>query len=469
MKFGGTSVAGATQWRTIADLVAGARDRGRRVLVVCSALAGITDRLMALARDSALHDTVVDEVRTRHGALAAALGVSDLAWLDEGLARLDEALALPVGAPRMAAILAQGEWLSSRLGEAWLAMGPHPAAWVDVREALDVVPEPDPDSKRAWMTARCHAGRSNELAVAWGAVGPVLITQGYVARAPDGRTALLGRSGSDTSAALLATRLGAEAVEIWTDVPGLYTADPRFEPEARRVEALSFEEALEMAASGAKVIHGRSIRAAAACRIPLYIRALDDPGAPGTRISGDPAVYGTRARAVVCQPHMLVLLLQNLDTRQQVGFLAGVFEAISRAGLSVDQVATSETTTTLAIDTEANHLESDSIDELVAALAPLCRVKAFPDCVCVSVVGRDARLALHGLAATNGFFHEHRLLMMSHSAADRSVSLVVDSQGADELAQLLHKELVVGHVADQRGAGRHGDAGDSGGGQDGHG
>jgi diaminopimelate decarboxylase/aspartate kinase len=265
-----------------------------------------------------------------------------------------------------------------------------------------------------------------------------------VARAPDGGTALLGRSGSDTSAALLATRLQAEVVEIWTDVRGLYTADPRIEPQARRVEELAWEEALELAAGGARVIHGRSIRAAASCGIDLLIRDLSHPDDAGTRIVAGDGARTAHARAVACQPDMLVMLLQNLDTRQQVGFLAGVFQLISERGLSVDQVATSETTTTVAIDRAVNHLDDVAVDALVEALSSLCRVEAYRDAVTVNVVGRNARLALADLGDTRAFFEEHRLLMMSHSAADRSVSFLVQAEGADELARVLHRTLVLG-------------------------
>lgn len=448
MKFGGTSVADASQWRTIAGLVAARRDEGRRVLLVCSALAGVTDQLLALASGRCDVSTTLDTLAERHRELADDLDVDPGPWLDEGLAQLAAALREPEGPARTAGVLAMGEWFSSRLGASFLARGTTPATWVDAREALVALPEADGDSRRAWLYARCEAGPDAVLEGAWSGLGPVLITQGYVVRAADGRTALLGRSGSDTSAALLGARLGAERVEIWTDVPGLYTADPRQEPDARLIPELAWEEALEMAASGARVIHGRSIRAAAAAGIPLWIRHLEDPTGPGTRITAHPPRTGGGARAVVCQPHMLVLLLQNLDTRQQVGFLARVFHVISERGLSVDQVATSETTTTLAIDMAANHLESRDVDALVQALEPLCRVSAFRDCVNVSLVGRDARLSLHGLQVTRDFFTRRPLLMMSHSAADRSVSLLVEADGAAELAGLLHETLVAPAEAD---------------------
>jgi aspartokinase len=139
---------------------------------------------------------------------------------------------------------------------------------------------------------------------------------------------------------------------------------------------------------------------------------------------------------------MVGLLLENIDTRQQIGFLAGVFEVISRHGVSVDLVATSETTTTLAIQRQANDLDDATLERLVADLEPLCRVEAFPDCSCVNLVGRGARRALPALAAAREFFEHSPLLMASQSANDMSISLLVRAEDAVELAGLLHRELV---------------------------
>ncbi len=445
MKFGGTSVAGTGQWTNIAALLKQRRDEGRHVLIVCSALAGVTDRLVDLAAATAPMPDQVRVILDIHAQLANGLGIATEPWLSRGHELLVEALAAPQGPPRTAAVLAMGEWFSSQLGAAYLSTktqaAGRPAVWVDARDALAIMPEPLPDSPRAWLGARCASFLDPALGAAWAAKGDVLVTQGFVARTPDGRTALLGRSGSDTSAALLGARLGAEHVEIWTDVPGIYSADPRVESGARLIPALGWEAALEMAASGARVIHGRSIRAAATAGIELWIRDLADPTGTGTRITAHDVHRG--AKAVVTKPHMLVLLLRNLDTRQQVGFLAGVFKVFSDLALSVDQVATSETTTTLAIDVAGNHLDADGIAELIERLAPLCQVESFHDCTCVSVVGQDVRLELQGLAATRSFFAKHPLYMMSHSAADRSVSLLVPREAARELAHCLHEVLVV--------------------------
>jgi diaminopimelate decarboxylase/aspartate kinase len=444
MKFGGTSVAAAAHWSAITKQVWLALSAGRRPLVVVSALAGVTDRLLALEQGRISWASARKALARQHRTLAEELALEDISWLDAGMERLERSLSEPHGPRRRAAMLAVGEDWSSRMGAAWFAQQGLDIPWADACEALEVVPEPDSTTPRAWLSARCEAFAAPELAEDWAGRGDGLIVPGFVARAPEGGVALLGRSGSDTSAALLATRLSAEIVEIWTDVPGLFTADPRIEPQARPVETLAWEEALEMAAGGARVIHGRSIRAAASCGIDLLVKDLRRPEMAGTRITATDVEAADSARAIACQSDMLVLLLRNLDTRQQVGFLAGVFGVFAERGISVDQVATSETTTTVAIDRAMNHLDEPAVDALVATLSSLCEVEVYRDAVTVNVVGRHARLVLAELGDTRGFFERHRLLMMSHSAADRSVSFQVEAEGADELARLLHRALVLG-------------------------
>jgi diaminopimelate decarboxylase/aspartate kinase len=445
LKFGGTSVAGKWQWERIATLVAERRSRGTRVLVVCSALNGVTDALEALA-DNPTTSGQIEPLIDRHKKLAADLDIDVSDLLDEARLRLHDVLKQLTESPgpaARAALLSQGEWLSSRLGCRYLATA-MPIDWVDAREALRVEPEPDPAGKRAWLAACCGAGPEPDLVDRWTEKSPVLITQGFIAAAPDGRPALLGRGGSDTSAALLAGRLGAREVEIWTDVRGLYSADPRREPAARLIPALDYNEALEMAAGGARVIHGRSIRAAAAVGLQILIHKLAEPEAGGTRIGEPDPVAPPGLRAVTCQDDMIVLLLENLDTRQQIGFLAWVFEMIAAAGVSVDLVATSETTTTLAINRASNHLDRVAMESLQERLSERCNVRLYPDCACVNLVGRGARLALGLLDEAGGYFKANPLLMMSQSANDLSISLLVNASSAAELVSLLHRRLVAG-------------------------
>jgi diaminopimelate decarboxylase/aspartate kinase len=243
---------------------------------------------------------------------------------------------------------------------------------------------------------------------------------------------------------LLASRLGASVCEIWTDVPGLFSADPRMVPDARLLHNLDYAEALEMAAGGARVIHPRCIRAAADAQIPIGIRDLACPDLPGTRIgvSGQADLKSEGIKAVVCQPEMAGFLLENRDIRQQVGFLAWVFTCISDAGVSVDLVATSETTTTLAVNCAVNHLDEPALNAMAQQLRQRCRVSLYPECSCINLVGRGARRALEHVGSAASVFRDRRLLMMSQSANDLSISLLVETDHASLLVDRMHTALI---------------------------
>jgi diaminopimelate decarboxylase/aspartate kinase len=445
MKFGGTSVAGRPQWDVIASLARARRAEGCRVLLVCSAVAGVTTRLAELA-DRPEADDGPSELLNLHRVLGRELGLSEADWLpraEEMLHETLEALRRDPAPPSRAALLATGEWLSTRMGALFLRQQDLDVGWTDARDALRTEPEPDLSPPRQWLSARCAAGADPALNARWSKAGHTLITQGFVARSPDGRTALLGRGGSDTSAALLAGRLEARRLEIWTDVPGLFSADPRLCADARLLAEVDYAEALEMAASGATVVHPHAIRAAAETLTPIVIRDTHRPAVRGTRI-GEAAGAEYGVKTVTCQEGMAVMLLQNLDVRRQVGFLAGVFEYFRRHGISIDLVATSETTTTVALNKAANHLDRKGLDALEADLRQRCTVVRFDDCVCVNLVGRGARTALSRLADVMCYFDDHRLLMVSQSANDLCLSLLVPAGDHQALLRAAHAALIPG-------------------------
>jgi diaminopimelate decarboxylase/aspartate kinase len=442
LKFGGTSVAGRAQWETIASLSQARRAEGFRVLLVCSAVAGVTNQLTALAGNPGSASRL-EELLETHRKLGRELGVEEEIWLPEAevmLQRCLQDLLHEPGPEFHAALLAMGEWLSTKIGCNFLRQTLD-VGWVGVREALEVIHEEDLSPARQWLSADCKPAGSPDLAGRWSALAPILVTQGFVARTREGRTALLGRGGSDTSAALLAGRLSAEWLEIWTDVPGLFSADPRLISEARLLSRVDYAEALEMAASGAKVVHPRCIRAAAATGTPLVIRDLNRRNIAGTQI-GQKGPASSGIKTVTCKQAMAVLLLQNLDARFQVGFLAEVFAIFRRRGISIDLVATSETTTTVAINCDANHLDDKALNDLAEDLGSLCKVTLFSDCVCVNLVGRGARTALSRLQDVMRYFEDHPLLMVSQSANDLCLSLLVHSGDHAALLRGAHEALI---------------------------
>jgi len=452
LKFGGTSVAGRWQWETIATLARQRLDQGYRVLLVCSAIKGVTDALLDMGERVDTHtDSEVEKILSRYRQLATALGVEAGDLLQATAEKIMVALKQVATATDeggryagIASLLPVGEWLCTRIGERYLAQN-LPIDWVDAREALQTLAEDELHTRRAWLSARCTSNPDPVLQKRWLEKTPLLITQGYVAAHPQGGTALLGRGGSDTSAVLLASRLEAMHVEIWTDVPGLFSADPKLIPAARLLRTLDYEEALEMAASGAKVVASRCIRAAAAVDLPVRIGDLGNIELTGTTIQhhDDISAYGTGGiRGVCCQPQMAVLLLQNLDMREQVGFLAWVFAQISQAGISIDLVATSETTTTVALNMISNHLDEAILADLASKLRRRCAVTVHPQCSTINLVGRGARIALSSIDPGSEFFAQHPLLMLSQSANDLCISLLVQAKDADELLKTLHATLI---------------------------
>ncbi len=442
LKFGGTSVAGRAQWEAIASLAEARQADGFRVLLVCSAVAGVTDQLNALAYQPA-SDSRLMELLAAHRRLGRSLDVTEDDWLPESerlLRKCLQKMSHDPGPQARASLLALGEWLSTKIGFAFLRQRLD-AAWVDSREALETAEDRDHSPARRWLSASCRVGEAPDLAGRWSASGKVVITQGFVARTPGGGTALLGRGGSDTSAALLAGRLSADRLEIWTDVPGLFSADPRLIAQARLLRRVDYDEALEMAASGATVVHPRCIRAAAVMNTPVLIRDLGRRQAAGTRIEKSPSVQ-SGVKTVTCQEQMAVLLLQKLDARFQVGFLAEVFDTFRRRGISVDLVATSETTTTVAVNCEANLLGEEELAHLAEDLGARCKVRLFDDCVCVNLVGRGARTALARIPDVMRYFDDHPLLMVSQSANDLCLSLLVNRGEHDALLRGAHQALI---------------------------
>lgn len=441
LKFGGTSVAGKPQWETIRELLQQKVAEGNRVLLVCSAISGITSRLSELAEHPV--ESFLDAILATHVKLAIELDVSTDSWLEIARQRMQNCLSrLQQGDDHAARadLLATGEWLSTQIGASFLSQF-LPVDWLDIRKYLIAREEPELSPARQWLSASCVAGVDQNFQQTCSALKQVVITQGYIAANAAGCTVLLGRGGSDTSAALLAGRLGAESVEIWTDVPGLFSADPRLIPQARLLEELEYSEALEMAASGAKVVHPSCIRAAAETGTIIIIRDTGRPQLTGTRICRQVKVnHGVKN--ITCQKDMLVLLLQKLDNRREVGFLARVFDIFRLRGISVDLVATSETTTTVALSRPANLLDEFALAGLVENLQQHCMVLVHADCVCVNLVGTSVRTALAKLHSAMDYFADRPLLMLSQSANDLCLSLLMQAGDHELLIRQLHRELI---------------------------
>ncbi len=443
LKFGGTSVSTRGRWETIGQVAAARRAEGHAVVLVCSAMAGVTNRLEELLPAALVgaHEGVLAALRAGHEALAAEMGVpaslvdddlDDLRRVATGVSLTGEST------PRLRArALAAGERMSTRLGAAFLG-----AAWWDARDVLTSTPA---TGHRRWLSANCDHARDPDLAPP----APLTVTQGFVARDPEGDTVLLGRGGSDTSGALFAARLGAERLEIWSDVRGLYTADPRVVPTARLLDEVDYDEAQELASMGAKVLHPRCIAPLRAHDIPLLLKSTLEPEASGTRVvrlaQRAPAV-----RAVTSRRGVTLVSMETLGMWQQIGFLAEVFGVFARHGLSIDLVATSETNVTCTLDAGSNALDAAVLDALVRDLSPHCRATVLAPCATVSLVGAHIRAALPRLGPSLEALESQPVHLLSQASTDLNLSVVVDEAHAEPLVRRLHASLFEGGEAARR-------------------
>jgi len=448
LKYGGSSVALASNWSHIEHRVSEALNAGSRVVVVVSALRGVTD-LLAAQGDRATRqpaEMIATEVRQRHQSLLKQLGLQP-DRLDRYLEECRQSLLAEPSMPaELARLVAHGEWLSSRLGEAFLAARGLPVEWLDSREVLFCGRSPKRSTRAAYLDAECQAEPDPALRERLAAAAPVLIMPGFVAANARGETVLLGRGGSDTSASCLAAVLEADRVEIHSDVPGLFSTDPRRIPGARLLKLVSYREAQELAAMGARALHPRAILPLQRHAIALWLRQTDRPDIQGTEITPQAREHGAQVKAIVQRKGILLIALEGIGMWQQVGFLADVFAEFKRLGLSVDQVSTSESNVTITLDPDANLTDPSTLDELSRRLEKLCRVEILTDCASVSLVGLGIRTILHRLGPALEVFEQRRIFQVSQAANDLNLTFVVEARHADRLVEQLHRQVIPGGV-----------------------
>jgi diaminopimelate decarboxylase/aspartate kinase len=448
-KFGGSSVSSRTRWNTIAEVIRTHRSDGRHPFLVCSALEGISDQLETLLHEAAhgAPKPTLNAIRDRHRALARELGVDAETVLADGFDRLARltggASAGDAPSPRQrAAIMASGELLSTRLGVAYLSAQGLPVQWLDAREFLRAADDPHVPPRRQYLAASCTSHPDPVLQSHLGdAPDTVYLTQGFIASNALGETVLLGRGGSDTSAAHFAAKLGAERLEVWTDVPGMFTANPREVPAARLLRRLDYDEAQEIATMGGRVLHPRCIDPVRRHQIPLHIRSTEAPGQDGTVISGDPPDGGPQVKAVSAKTNITAVSMDTLGMWQEVGFLADVFQIFKHHGLSVDLVATSEANVTVTLDPTANALAPDVLDRLLHDLNRYCDAEVIGSCAIVSLVGRHIRSLLSELGPAFEVFDEQKVHLVTQAASDLNMSFVVDEDQAPRLVREIHAQF----------------------------
>jgi len=449
VKFGGTSVSSLPNWRNIAAVVRARQSDGARVFVVHSAVTGITDQLEKLLVN-AIDGNAEESLRAieqRHRTLAAELGIEPGAPVERQFAELrqlaDQVASAGSASDRIrASILASGELLATMLGYQYLESAQIPVTWLDARNMLHADERPNASAKASVLSATCDFAPDHALELRLASTTAVIITQGFIASDAAGNTVLLGRGGSDTSASYFAAKLRARQLEIWTDVPGMFSANPRSTPTARLLQALHYDEAQEIASNGAKVLHPRCILPARQHRIPIYVFSTQTPTLRGTSISADAGTGAAQVKAICLKKGITLVSLESPGMWHQVGFLADAFQIFKQHGMSVDLVSTSETNVTVSLDPAANTLDDKLLAGLLDDLGKLCRARVIGPCASVSLVGRNIRAILHRLGGAFELFEEQKIYLVSQAANDLNFTFVVDERQGDRLVNQLHDLLI---------------------------
>jgi aspartate kinase len=427
----------------VCGIVGGARDRCP--VVVVSAIGETTDRLVeALERAAAgeepralsalarLRRDTERLVRDFFGERAAAVEAEIAPYFDE-LSRMARAVAVLRSVPPAGRdhFLAHGEMAAGIVVSRALAARGLPAVAVDSRELLVTDDrfgraQPDRDETERRVRERIRAVCSR---------GEIPVAAGFIGASHAGATTTLGRGGSDYTAALYAAALDAEAVEIWTDVDGMMTADPRIAPAARPIETISFEEASELAYFGARVLHPLTLAPAVEKGIPVRVKNSRRPDFPGTEIRASAASSAEPVRSIAFKKGIATVDVVTSRMLMESGFLRTLFEVFARCETPVDMVTTSEISVSMTVD------DLTRLPEIRRDLERLAAVEVGRDRAIVCLVGSDIKFTPGIAARVFRTIEDVNVLMISQGASRRNVSFVIEERDVDEVVRRLHREF----------------------------
>lgn len=440
-KFGGTSVANFAAMEKCADIIL--KQKSVRV-VVLSASAGITNLLIELATgvDATQRAALLAQVRDIEYAIINQLSQAEIISQEinrllENIEMLSEAAALATSDALTDELVSHGELMSTLLFVELLREKGISVDWFDVRKVMktnDLFCHAEPDmAQLTELTQSLIQPRLTET---------VIVTQGFIGQEPKGKTTTLGRGGSDYTAALIGEALGMSRVDIWTDVPGIYSTDPRIVPQAHRIDHIAFDEAAEMATFGAKILHPATLLPAVRSGIPVFVGSSKAPEEGGTLVcaqTDNPPVF----RAIALRRNQTLLTLHSLKMLHARGFLAEIFTILSRHHISVDVITTSEVSIALTLDTTGTTSSSGSLltNAILTELSALCRVEVEEDLALVAIIGNSLS-QVNGLGSQIfGTLEDYNIRMISHGASTHNLCLLVDGKDADNIVRKLHDTL----------------------------
>ncbi|WP_145559994.1 lysine-sensitive aspartokinase 3 [Yersinia bercovieri] len=440
-KFGGTSVADFDAMSRSADVVLSNPDVR---LVILSASAGITNLLVALADgcEPEQREHHLDEIRRIQDAILAKLADplvirEEIDRMLENIAMLSEAASLATSAALTDELVSHGELMSTLLFVELLRQRQVAVEWFDVRKIMrtnDRFGRAEPDTTVLAELAQTQLAPRIQHAI--------VVTQGFIGSESKGRTTTLGRGGSDYTAALLGEALNVSRIDIWTDVPGIYTTDPRVVPLAKRIDKIAFEEAAEMATFGAKVLHPATLLPAVRSDIPVFVGSSKDPAAGGTLVCNEtenPPLF----RALALRRNQTLVTLHSLNMLHARGFLAEVFNILARHNISVDLITTSEVSVALTLDTTGSTSTAGSLltTSLLTELSSLCRVEVEEGLALVAIIGNQLSQSCGVGKEVFGVLDPFNIRMICYGASSHNLCFLIPGSDAEKVVQTLHHNL----------------------------
>ncbi len=446
MKFGGTSVEDAVAINRTAQIVSGRLAKGLTPIVVVSAMAKVTDQLLAAANAAGRGDragslAITARLRNRHLETAGALVSGDCTgelcqWLEGEFGALDEVLrglaAIGELTPRISdMVVSMGERLSSRMIAQAFCERDINAIHVDSRQCIIT----DAQHGKAIPQDALIEQRLKHHVLPQAEGGRVCVMGGFIGSTEKGVTTTLGRGGSDFTAALVGGGLDAGSIEIWTDVNGIMTTDPRICPNALRVKTISFEEAAELAYFGAKVLHPATILPAVKKNIPVLVLNSRNPLNEGTRIISLSPRCRSPFKSIAVKRRLTIIDVVASRMLMSHGYMKAIFDVFDKHKCPVDMVSTSEVSVSLTVDS------NDKLPEIAADLSQLADVKYEGRKALICMVGENIR-GQQGIAARVFQAIRHvNVRMISQGASEINMSFMIEEDDAEEAIRSLHEEF----------------------------
>ncbi|MDR0402368.1 MAG: aspartate kinase [Treponema sp.] len=438
MKFGGTSVADAERIRNVTEIVRS--QEKRKPVVVLSAMGNTTDYILEAAEDALKRGFVsIEKLEEPHLKAVADLELGPLVktelktlFWELGSLLTGISLTRELTGRTRDCLVSFGERLSVRIAAAYMKSRKIKAQAID---AWDVGFVSDSSFGRAELKNESFVRiASSLLTVIAEGITPVIT--GFIAKDENGNITTLGRGGSDLSATVIAAACKAEEVQVWKDVDGILTADPKIVPDARPVEKISYEEAAELAYFGAQVLHPRAMQPCMKSGTPVLVKNSYNPKAPGTRIEIKGGKEPSLIRAITSRKNIILVDLVSTYMLGQPGYLARLFSEFAAAGISVDMVATSEVSVSLTLD--AVH----DLGVVKRELSRIAAVEVKTDKAIVTIVG-DVRRSSEILEQIFGVCRGVgvQVQMVSQGASKVNISFIVNDEEAPELVKALHRHF----------------------------